>query len=109
MSAITLSADPNPMQMDDQGVLRIGGTRVTLDTVVQAYSDGASPEEIALRYDSLSLADIHATLAYYLRRKPELDQYLQAWQLQSQQIRQQVEQRQGLQNIRERLVARSKN
>jgi uncharacterized protein (DUF433 family) len=107
--SITLATDPNPMHLDQQGVLRIGGTRVTLDTVMQAYFDGSSPEEIALRYDSLSLADIHATLAYYLRRKTELDQYLKARQLQSQQIRQHVEQRQGVQHIRERLNARSKN
>lgn len=107
--SITLAADPTPLHMDAHGVLRIGGTRVTLETVMQAYFEGSSPEEIALRYDSLSLADIHATLAYYLRRKTELDEYLNARQQQSQQVRKQVEERQGLQRIRERLVARSKN
>lgn len=107
--SITLATDPVPLRMDGQGVLHIGDTRVTLETVMQAYFEGASPEEIALRYDSLNLADIHATLAYYLRRKTELDEYLNARQLQSQQTRKLVEERQGLQNIRDRLVTRSKN
>ena len=105
----TLAADPNPMHLDEHGVLRIGGTRITLETVMQAYFDGASPEEIALRYDSLQLADIHATIAHYLRHKNELDQYLAGRQQLSQETRQHVEKRQGLQQLRERLSLRTKN
>jgi uncharacterized protein (DUF433 family) len=95
------------MQLDHQGVLRIGGTRVTLETVIHAYLEGATPEEIALRYDALQLADIHATIAYYLRHKSELDQYLESRRDRSQQVRQQVEQRQGVQEIRKRLISRT--
>jgi uncharacterized protein (DUF433 family) len=95
------------MQLDHQGVLRIGGTRVTLETVIHAYLEGATPEEIAQRYDALQLADIHATIAYYLRHKSELDQYLESRRDRSQQVRQQVEQRQGVQEIRKRLISRT--
>jgi uncharacterized protein (DUF433 family) len=102
--SIKLSNDPLVLKCDADGVLRVGGTRVTLDTVIQAYADGAGPEEIALRYDALSLSDIHATLAYYLRHKQELDDYLEARRVQAQQVREQVQQRQGT-----RMASRSPN
>jgi len=36
--------------MDSHGVLRVGGTRVTLDTVIAVFKEGATPEEIVYRY-----------------------------------------------------------
>src|SRR4051794_28349603 len=45
-----------PLATDSQGVLRVGGTRVTLDTVVEVYQAGSTPEEIARHYPSLELA-----------------------------------------------------
>ena len=54
----TLIAVPPPIRMDSDGVLRVGGTRVTLDTVVGAYRMGRSAEEILESYPSLHLADI---------------------------------------------------
>ena len=42
-------ADPIPLQTDADGVVRVGGTRVTLDTVVAAFADGATAEERAQR------------------------------------------------------------
>ena len=35
------------LEKDADGVLRVSGTRVTLDTLVAAFQDGAIPEEIA--------------------------------------------------------------
>jgi uncharacterized protein (DUF433 family) len=102
----TIHADPAPLRSDDAGVLRVSGTRVTLDTIVHAYHEGASAEEIALRYDSLSLADIHAVLAYYLRHRAELDDYLARRRQAAADVRRQVEARQGVQAVRERLTAR---
>jgi uncharacterized protein (DUF433 family) len=42
--------------------IRLKGTRVGIETVVRDYQEGASPEEIALRYPTLSLEQIHATI-----------------------------------------------
>lgn len=106
--SLTIAVDPFPIQQDEHGVLRIGGTRVTLDTVLAAYFDGASPEEIALRYDALHLADIHATIAYYLRHQSEVDQYLQSRREYAKEVRATVLQQQGVQQIRERLMSRTK-
>jgi uncharacterized protein (DUF433 family) len=65
-----------PLMTDPQGVLRIVGTQVTLDTVVEVYNAGGTPEEIAQRYPPLQLADVYAVLTYYLRHKEGVDAYL---------------------------------
>lgn len=49
-----------------------------LDTVVAAFEQGATPEEIGLRYDTLDLADVYAAIAYYLRHRDEVGAYLRA-------------------------------
>ena len=59
---------PVPMAMDKDGMVRIAGTRITLDTIVGAYNRGDSAGEIVDGFPSLSLADVHAIIAYYLRR-----------------------------------------
>ena len=104
--AFAVVTDPIPLHMDRDGVLRVGGTRVTLDTVVGAFSDGATPEEIVHQYPSLDLADIYAVLGYYLRHRTDVDVYLQRRQQQAQQVRQENEARFPTTGIRERLLAR---
>ena len=66
-----------PLRFDETGTVRVGGTRVTLDTVLGAYLRGDSPEQIAEGFPSLPLADIHATIAWYLQHREQVDAYLQ--------------------------------
>src|SRR5437016_1355238 len=72
----TLTAELPPLHADPDGVLRVDGTRVPLDTVVNAFNAGATPEEIVLRYDSLLIEDVYLVLGYYLKHRSELDHYL---------------------------------
>ncbi len=44
---------------DAHGVVQVGGTQVTLDTIVFTFKEGAMAEKIVNRYPSLSLADVH--------------------------------------------------
>jgi uncharacterized protein (DUF433 family) len=69
-------ADPVLMTVDQDGMVRIAGTRITLDTIVGAYKRGDTPEEIVDGFPSLSLADIHAVIAYYLRHHEIVDAYI---------------------------------
>jgi uncharacterized protein (DUF433 family) len=72
--------------------IRIKGTRVGIESVLRDYWAGLSPEEIALRYATLSLEQVHATITYYLaNRKAVLDyvarvkqQQLEGWTEQQQ-------------------------
>lgn len=63
----------------DEDNVRIKGTRVGIETVLDGYLEGASPEEIAARYRSLSLEQVYATITYYLHNRAKVDAYLEAW------------------------------
>ncbi len=95
-----------PLSMTANGVIRVGKTRVTLDTVVAAFKQGATAEEIVQQYPSLLLADVYAVIAYYLRRQAEVEVYLQDRQQQAEEIRKLNESRYNPIGIRERLLAR---
>lgn len=60
-----------------EDAIRLKGTRVGIETVVRDYQEGASPEEIALRYPTLTLEHIHATITYYLAHQEQVETYLQ--------------------------------
>lgn len=62
-----------PIETDAHGVIRIGGTRVTLDSVVHSFREGATAEEIFQHYPVLKLADIYAVIGYYLKNREEID------------------------------------
>jgi uncharacterized protein (DUF433 family) len=63
----------------DPDDIRLKGTRIGIETVLDDYLTGASPEEIAARYRSLTLEQIYATLTYYLHNQREVDAYLARW------------------------------
>ncbi|MBE2237007.1 MAG: DUF433 domain-containing protein [Caldilineaceae bacterium] len=63
--------------------IRVAGTRVGIEYILHDYLLGASPEELALRFPTLTLEQIHATITYFLAHKEEIDHYLSAvWQQQ---------------------------
>lgn len=101
--------EPVPLTMTLEGVLRVGKTRVTLDTVIYTYREGATPEEIVLRYDTLELADVHAVIAYYLRHETEVNAYLEASEKQAEAIRAEIESQQNMAEFWNRLRERRKS
>lgn len=60
----------------ESGVYKVGDTRVSLDTVAYEFNNGADAFEIQREYDSMSLAQVHAAIAYYLHNTAEVDRYL---------------------------------
>lgn len=98
--------EPIPLATDVTGVIRVGKTRVTLDTVVTAFLEGASAEEIAEQYPSLQLPDIYSVIGYYLRHRAEVDTYLLERQNLASEVRREAEKRFNPVGIRERLLAR---
>lgn len=101
-----LVAQPPPIQMDEDGVFRVGGTRIRLDTVIAAFQDGSSPEEILLKYPSLKLTDIYAVITYYLWHREKVEAYLTERQRRAEEVRRENEMRFPPQGVRERLLAR---
>ncbi len=92
----------SPLTVDKDNVVRIGKTRVTLDTLIASFDMGATPEEIVQQYPVLALVDVYATIAYYLQNRVEVDAYLDQRKQEAAQIRQANE----IPGIRARLIAR---
>ena len=101
-----IQADPIPLVEDADGVVRIGTTRVTLDTVVSVFEDGATAEEIAHQYPALELADVYEVIGYYLHKRADVEAYLRERALQADRVRRENESRFDPQGIRDRLMAR---
>src|SRR6266699_5971116 len=57
---------------------KIAGTGVTVMRVTAWYKMGLTPEEIATQYGHLSLAQVHAALAYYHANTAEIEADLAA-------------------------------
>ncbi len=107
---IILQTEAPPLRQDASGALRIGHSRVLLDLVIRAFQDGATPEAIAQHYPAVTLADIYAVIAYYLRHRDEVEAYLAAREQRAQEVRQRIERQQGsLADLRARLLARQRS
>jgi uncharacterized protein (DUF433 family) len=103
---LLIVAQPIPIKIDTDGVARVGKKRVTLDTVVAAFNQGATAEEIVYRYPALKLSDVYSTISFYLNHQQEVAEYLQQRQQQAQSIRLVNEQKFDPQGLRDRLLAR---
>ena len=73
---LVLERQKPPLREDETGAVRVGNSRVLLETVIRAFQDGASPESIVHRYSTLSLSDVYNTIGYYLRHQDAIEAYL---------------------------------
>ena len=107
-SMIQTALEPEivPLYTDDQGTIRVGKSRVRLNSVVYAFNQGHTPEEILMQFPTLALADIYAVIAYYLNHQTAVDQYIQQNEAEGQQLRQIIESQPDNQAFRQRLLAR---
>ena len=74
--ASVIDTIPKPVRLAEGGVLKVGDTRVSLDSVVYAFNRGEDAAEIQRNFDTLTLAEVHAAIAYYLHNKAAVDEYL---------------------------------
>jgi len=93
-----------PLIQDERGTVLIGETRVTLDVVMEAYDQGATPEQIVQRFGELRLDDVYAVITYYLRHTSEVRAYLADRARHAQELREAVESDPGNRIFRERLL-----
>jgi uncharacterized protein (DUF433 family) len=104
--ALTVEPQPIPLTITPEGMVRITGTRVPLETVVRAFYAGATPEEIAQDFPSVTLAQVYAVLAYYLAHRAEVDAYVAERTSLSAAVRAGYEARFNPVGVRARLLAR---
>ncbi|HEX8367812.1 MAG TPA: DUF433 domain-containing protein [Pyrinomonadaceae bacterium] len=104
--SVVVSTSEIKLTKTEAGVLRIGDSRVSLDTVIIAFGQGATPEQIVEDYDSLELAEVYAAISYYLQNREEVEDYLVQRKVQRDELRRKIESRSNPQGIREKLLAR---
>lgn len=88
------------IRVDKHGVMRVGVSRVMLDSVVAGFQQGHSPETIRQQYPSLSLEEVYGAIAYYLAHLKKVNAYLcrqdglwEQWQAKSERTPSSVRQR----------------
>jgi uncharacterized protein (DUF433 family) len=97
-----------PLSADEAGVLRVAGTRVSFDSVLHAFNEGATPEEIVQDFPTLDLTAVYAVVGYYLQNRAEVEQYLEQREVDREELKQQIEARHNPQGLRERLLKRKR-
>src|SRR5688572_2032907 len=91
INGLPLHAASPPLRLDEEGAVRIGESRVSLDLVVEQYENGMTPEDLVRAYDTLGLADVHAVIAYYLRHREEVRTYLKRREGEAEALRAKIE------------------
>jgi uncharacterized protein (DUF433 family) len=104
--SLLVTAEPVPLASDADGVVRVGSSRVTLDTVVAAFREGMTPEGIVEQYPSLRLRDVYLVIGYVLSHPEEVETYLHGRQRLADEVRRENEARFAPVGIRDRLLAR---
>ena len=101
---LTLNPIPLPLRTDGSGVVRVGGTRVPLDTVVDCFKRGHSPQQIADAFP-VRLADVYAVISFYLSHAGEVEAYLREREAFAEEVRR-GSPLPSPRNVRERLSGR---
>ena len=69
-----------------QGTPHVAGTGVTVRTIVRWHRSGLVPEEVAFRIGHVSLAQVHAALAFYYANQAAMDQEMDEEEAESDRI-----------------------
>ena len=66
-----------PLRLDEDGTIRISGSRVSLEAVIQQFKLGATAEQIQEDFPSLALREIYGAIYYFLNHTEAVEEYLQ--------------------------------
>lgn len=75
------------VEQRDQGYW-VGGTRISLDSIVYSFLNGESPESIAQNFPLLSLEQVYGAITFYLANRETIDIYLDEGEAEFQQLQQ---------------------
>ena len=94
------------MTLWEDGSIRVGSSRVTLDSVVREFTSGATVELIQDDFPTLSLREIYGAIAYYLDHEDRVEEYLQRRDEEAVQVRRETEDRPRSDALRRRIRER---
>lgn len=80
-----------PLRQDDGGMIRVTGSRVTIDILVARYWRGDTFEEIHEGFPSVSIEAIQKIIHWYLANRSEVDEYIRRENEKAERLRQKIE------------------
>lgn len=83
----------------------MGGTRVTLESLIYTFREGATPEGIVESFPSLDLSDVYVIIAFYLKHREAVDACIEENERVGDEIRHEIERKHPTRDLRERLLA----
>ncbi len=95
-----------PLALGEDGTIRILGSRVTLDSVIEEFKQGATAEQIQEDFPSLSIREIYGAIAYYLDHTEDIEQYLREQEQDGEATRRLIEGQQDSTSLRNRMRER---
>jgi len=90
----------------EDGSIRIGNSRVPLDSIVHECTSGSTAEQIQDDFPTLSLREIYGAIFYYLEHEDQVEEYLQRRDQEAARIRAEIEDRPRADALRRRLRER---
>ena len=104
---LNIQPEAPPLRVDESGAVRVGKTRMLFVLVVRAFQSGATPEDIVRMYETLDLGETYAAVAYYLRHRKEVEDYLAEYDREAEEVWKKIRERQGSSTgLREQLLRR---
>lgn len=97
-----------PLTQDEDGTIRIRGSRVTLDSILHAFQQGATAEQIQDSFPSVTLREIYGVIAYYLEHRERVETYLAEQVQAAQEVRRTLENRPEVLSFRDRIHTRQR-
>ncbi len=64
------------VRVDEHEVMRVGETRIMLDSLIADFEQGHSPETIQQQFPALSLEEVYGAITFYLSHRDEVQAYL---------------------------------
>jgi hypothetical protein len=92
-----------PLASWEDGSIRNGSSRVTLDTIVHGFRTGATAEQIQDDSPTLSLREIYGAVSYYLEHEEPVEEYLRRRNQEADEVRREVEDRPRAEALRRRI------
>jgi len=102
MHTVPLAQTP-PLVEDQDGTLRLLGSRIPLDTIVYEFNQGATAEQIQDSFPSLSLRSIYGAIAFYLEHQEAVEAYVHQREQEAADLRSKLERRPEIAAWRARL------
>jgi len=85
-------------------MIYVSSTRVPLETVIDAFNAGFTPEEIVAQYDALSLSSVYQVIGYYLDHQADVDAYIARANEDREAVRRENEARPAVMALRAKLL-----